>query len=87
MGTLLHEMKRRGRDCRFGVISMCIGWYYMFAGVSLSFHLCILTSDSCDIVTATGMGAAAVFERGDCVDELCNARMIQANNLLSRDAL
>ncbi|RWR96099.1 3-ketoacyl-CoA thiolase 2, peroxisomal [Cinnamomum micranthum f. kanehirae] len=60
VGTLLHEMKRRGRDCRFGVISMCI---------------------------ATGMGAAAVFERGDCVDELCNARMIQANNLLSRDAL
>lgn len=36
-------MKRRGRDCRFGVISMCIG---------------------------TGMGAAAVFERGDYADEL-----------------
>ncbi|XXG90592.1 hypothetical protein AAC387_Pa12g2320 [Persea americana] len=60
VGTLLHEMKRRGRDCRFGVISMCI---------------------------ATGMGAAAVFERGDCVDELCNARKTQACNLLSRDAL
>ncbi|XP_074317255.1 3-ketoacyl CoA thiolase 1, peroxisomal-like [Silene latifolia] len=38
VATLLHEMKRRGRDCRFGVISMCIG---------------------------SGMGAAAVFERGD----------------------
>ncbi|XP_015950058.2 3-ketoacyl CoA thiolase 1, peroxisomal-like [Arachis duranensis] len=38
VATLLHEMKRRGKDCRFGVISMCIG---------------------------TGMGAAAVFERGD----------------------
>ncbi|CAA6655422.1 unnamed protein product [Spirodela intermedia] len=37
VATLLHEMKRRGRDCRFGVVSMCIG---------------------------TGMGAAAVFERG-----------------------
>ncbi|CAI5486820.1 unnamed protein product [Closterium sp. Naga37s-1] len=38
VATLLHEMKRRGVDCRFGVVSMCIG---------------------------TGMGAAAVFERGD----------------------
>uniref|UniRef100_A0A2N9F4Z6 acetyl-CoA C-acyltransferase n=1 Tax=Fagus sylvatica TaxID=28930 RepID=A0A2N9F4Z6_FAGSY len=47
VGTLLHEMKRRGKDCRFGVISMCIG---------------------------SGMGAAAVFERGDSVDELSNAR-------------
>eukprot|EP00249_Psilotum_nudum_P017519 c26369_g1_i1 orf=479-1861(-) len=25
VGTLLHEMKRRGKDCRFGVVSMCIG--------------------------------------------------------------
>jgi hypothetical protein len=25
VATLLHEMKRRGRDCRFGVVSMCIG--------------------------------------------------------------
>uniref|UniRef100_A0A0A9GJT5 Uncharacterized protein n=1 Tax=Arundo donax TaxID=35708 RepID=A0A0A9GJT5_ARUDO len=40
-------MKRRGKDSRFGVISMCIG---------------------------SGMGAAAVFERGDAVDELTNAR-------------
>eukprot|EP01025_Chloroclados_australasicus_P054006 TRINITY_DN6399_c0_g1_i1.p1 TRINITY_DN6399_c0_g1~~TRINITY_DN6399_c0_g1_i1.p1 ORF type:complete len:439 (-),score=74.04 TRINITY_DN6399_c0_g1_i1:407-1723(-) len=23
--TLLHEMKRRGRNCRYGVVSMCIG--------------------------------------------------------------
>ncbi|XP_058095089.1 3-ketoacyl-CoA thiolase 2, peroxisomal-like [Magnolia sinica] len=60
VGTLLHEMKRRGKDCRFGVISMCIG---------------------------TGMGAAAVFEAGDCVDELTNACRIQSNNLLSNDAL
>lgn len=38
VATLLNEMKRRGKGCRFGVISMCIG---------------------------SGMGAAAVFERGD----------------------
>ncbi|XP_021736193.1 3-ketoacyl-CoA thiolase 5, peroxisomal-like isoform X2 [Chenopodium quinoa] len=25
VATLLNEMKRRGRDCHFGVISMCIG--------------------------------------------------------------
>ncbi|KAH0939962.1 hypothetical protein HID58_007423 [Brassica napus] len=49
VATLLHEMKRRGKDCRFGVISMCIG---------------------------TGMGAAAVFERGDSVDDLSNARVV-----------
>ncbi|KAJ1432371.1 Thiolase-like [Sesbania bispinosa] len=58
VATLLHEMKRRGKDCRFGVISMCIG---------------------------TGMGAAAVFERGDCIDELRNARKVD-DLLLSKDA-
>ncbi|EXC24165.1 3-ketoacyl-CoA thiolase 2 [Morus notabilis] len=47
VSTLLNEMKRRGKDCRFGIISMCIG---------------------------SGMGAAAVLERGDSVDELRNAR-------------
>jgi acetyl-CoA acyltransferase 1 len=47
VATLLHEMKRRGRDCRFGVVSMCIG---------------------------TGMGAAAVFERGDACDDLSYAK-------------
>ena len=25
VSTLLNEMKRQGKDCRFGVISMCIG--------------------------------------------------------------
>jgi acetyl-CoA acyltransferase 1 len=59
VATLLHEMKRRGKDCRFGVVSMCIG---------------------------SGMGAAAVFERGDCVDGLCNARAVETNGLLSKDA-
>ncbi|KAH7429777.1 hypothetical protein KP509_09G065900 [Ceratopteris richardii] len=57
--TLLHEMKRRGKDCRFGIVSMCIG---------------------------TGMGAAAVFERGSIVDPLNNVRPIELNNFLSQDA-
>ncbi|KAJ3682436.1 hypothetical protein LUZ60_015009 [Juncus effusus] len=48
VSTLLNEMKRRGKDCRFGVISMCIG---------------------------SGMGAAAVFERGDVVDQLSNSKV------------
>ncbi|XP_072972106.1 3-ketoacyl-CoA thiolase 2, peroxisomal-like [Typha angustifolia] len=60
VATLLNEMKRRGKDCRFGVVTMCIG---------------------------SGMGAAAVFERGDSVDELSNARQIQSLNLLSKDAM
>ncbi|XP_057549778.1 3-ketoacyl-CoA thiolase 2, peroxisomal [Amaranthus tricolor] len=59
VATLLHEMKRRGKDCRFGVVSMCIG---------------------------TGMGAAAVFERGDTTDELCNARKVETHAHLSKDA-
>ncbi|XP_043703300.1 3-ketoacyl-CoA thiolase 2, peroxisomal-like [Telopea speciosissima] len=59
VGTLLHEMKRRGKDCRFGVVSMCIG---------------------------TGMGAAAVFERGDGVDGISNVRKVETQNFLSRDA-
>ncbi|XP_059296963.1 3-ketoacyl CoA thiolase 1, peroxisomal [Lycium ferocissimum] len=59
VATLLHEMKRRGKDSRFGVISMCIG---------------------------SGMGAAAVFERGDAVDDLCNARVNHNNNFLSKGA-
>ncbi|KAL5702250.1 acetyl-CoA C-acyltransferase [Ranunculus cassubicifolius] len=25
VGTLLHEMKKRGKDCRYGIVSMCIG--------------------------------------------------------------
>ncbi|KAH9615482.1 hypothetical protein KSS87_003179 [Heliosperma pusillum] len=56
VGTLLHEMKRRGKDCRFGVVSMCIG---------------------------SGMGAAAVFERGDVADELSNAQTVGSNSFLS----
>ncbi|KAG8091825.1 hypothetical protein GUJ93_ZPchr0012g19992 [Zizania palustris] len=60
VSTLLNEMKRRGKDCRFGVISMCIG---------------------------SGMGAAAVFERGDAVDELTNARGMPSHSWLSKDAM
>jgi acetyl-CoA acyltransferase 1 len=59
VATLLHEMKKRGKDCRYGVVSMCIG---------------------------SGMGAAAVFERGSVVDRLSNARPINQHNLLSKDA-
>ncbi|GBG77190.1 hypothetical protein CBR_g23517 [Chara braunii] len=59
VATLLHEMKKRGKDCRFGVVSMCIG---------------------------TGMGAAGVFERGSVVDPLSNARAVETQNFLSRDA-
>jgi acetyl-CoA acyltransferase 1 len=33
------------------------------------------------------MGAAAVFERGDGVDELTNARGISTHNWLSKDAM
>lgn len=35
----------------------------------------------------SGMGAAAVLERGDCVDDLSNARTATGNNLLSKDAM
>ncbi|KAK9757041.1 hypothetical protein RND81_01G136400 [Saponaria officinalis] len=59
VATLLHEMKRRGKGCRFGVVSMCVG---------------------------SGMGAAAVFERGDGADELANARAVGSNGFLSKDA-
>lgn len=57
--TLLHEMQKRGKSSRFGVVSMCIG---------------------------SGMGAAAVFERGGETDDLRNAQPIKQQNFLSRDA-
>lgn len=37
VATLLHEMRKRGRDCRFGVISMCIGT------ITFSLHVYVLT--------------------------------------------
>ncbi|CAD7698731.1 unnamed protein product [Ostreobium quekettii] len=56
--ALLHEMRRRGRAARFGVVTMCIG---------------------------SGMGAAAVFERGGEVDDL-NVGPVAQQGHLSRDA-
>lgn len=58
--TLLHEMKRRGKSSRFGVVSMCIG---------------------------SGMGAAAVFERGGEVDGLSNAKAVVMHGQLSKNAV
>lgn len=58
--TLLHEMKRRGKSSRFGVVSMCIG---------------------------SGMGAAAVFERGGEVDGLANVKPVVMQGQLSKDAV
>ena len=57
--TLLHEMEKRGKAARFGVVSMCIG---------------------------SGMGAAAVFERGSETDNLRHAQPVHAQSFLSRDA-
>jgi len=57
--TLLHEMQRRGKAARFGIVSMCIG---------------------------SGMGAAALFERGGEADDLRNAAATHAQSNLSRDA-
>lgn len=57
--TLLHEMQKRGKAARFGVVSMCIG---------------------------SGMGAAAVFERGGEVDQYRYARPNPSQGYLSRDA-
>ena len=85
VATLLSEMKRRGRDSRFGVISMCIGMYLSHFGVEWKFkHLTFgrpqklgqLTDFELQsmVYAGSGMGAAAVLERGDSVDELRNAR-------------
>ncbi|KAI7842236.1 hypothetical protein COHA_004149 [Chlorella ohadii] len=57
--TLLHELQRRGRTARFGVVSMCIG---------------------------SGMGAAAVFERGDGADAMPRRPMFTQRTGLSCDA-
>lgn len=83
-------MKRRGRDCRFGVVSMCIGMslvtpYSPRTSSSVSktpksdLHIYI-------VIKGTGMGAAAVFERGDACDDLLNVRKVGTHNFLSKDA-
>ncbi|KAL4384579.1 hypothetical protein GQ457_15G014620 [Hibiscus cannabinus] len=38
-----------------------------------------------DLNVHSGMGAVAVFEREEYADELCNARVVKCNNLLSKD--
>ncbi|KAJ1694670.1 hypothetical protein LUZ63_011368 [Rhynchospora breviuscula] len=56
--TLVHEMKRKGKNCRYGVVAMSIG---------------------------SGMGAAAIFERGEGL-EITDPRGVQSHNLLPKDA-
>lgn len=113
VATLLHEMKRRGKDCRFGVVSMCIGVCPTLTlhqhsppkkqNTRPAFSLPLIYGCGCKHVylleyvvhymvicnwnAGTGMGAAAVFERGDAVDEFCNARKVDSDHhLLSKDA-
>lgn len=38
-------------------------------------------------MAGSGMGAAAVFERGDVVDQLTNARQVESNSFLSKDTM
>lgn len=53
---------------------------------SFAFLKGFFIDDHCNPNAGTGMGAAAVFERGDCTDELCNARISESNRFLSKDA-
>lgn len=53
VATLLHEMKRRGKYCRFGVISMCIGTASLFLSLSLRTHRrenACLSAGICDLL-------------------------------------
>lgn len=71
--------------------SFNVHWY---ASLSLSQNITHtiskLVSENVIVVwlnlAGTGMGAAAVFERGDGVDELRNARKVESHGLLSKDA-
>ena len=135
VATLLHEMKRRGKDARFGVVSMCIGlsysihikwcclkniwenenqnkfgemgrkiqmgeiciklWFPWEKPLFYDFQIFWLSKYRNDIyylfiwfnVAGSGMGAAAVFERGDWVNGLCNAQPVKPNDYFSLDAL
>lgn len=63
---------------------------YFPLSFSLSFSDLVdfwLLMNECNSNAGTGMGAAAVFERGDAADELCNARRVETNDLLSKDAM
>lgn len=57
------------------------GPYLMFYSEIWKFYFLNLRN------AGSGMGAAAVFERGDGVDPLSNARKIESHNSLSKDAL
>lgn len=80
VATLLHEMKRRGKDCRFGVISMCIGITHNSARLSCLILVDMLEIFTCCIV-GSGMGAAAVSKEGILWMVWGNARMVSSNNL------
>lgn len=61
---------------------MCIGdtlRITVHVPLSTSFLEAIHLIVSC-CVAGSGMGAAAVFERGDGVDQLSNARQVISNN-------
>ena len=72
---------------------MCIGTLFFWEHVCMCerarVYVLEYTADNnayFQLWAGTGMGAAAVFERGDGVDELSNVRKVDVNNLLSKDA-
>ncbi|KAL5990172.1 3-ketoacyl-CoA thiolase 2, peroxisomal [Asimina triloba] len=96
VATLLHEMNRRGKDCRYGgsvIVQMSVCWPLLAMHTDLTFVWNIVFSlwhnqnVVSDTMAGSGMGAAAVLERGDCVDDLRNARRIHSQNFLSKDTL
>ncbi|XP_050215872.1 3-ketoacyl-CoA thiolase 2, peroxisomal [Mercurialis annua] len=60
VATLLHEMKRRGRDCRFGVVSMCIGTGMGAAAVFESGDVCDDFSNARKVATNNLLSKDAV---------------------------
>lgn len=63
--------------------------YILFTSVCkfiFSFLEATTNTGVCVLGAGSGMGAAAVFERGDSADELRNAKTVKSGNLLSRDA-
>ena len=92
VATLLHEMKRRGKDCCFGVILMCIGTLFPFsvckwcASASMFIYRGMpLTMNVFNWNVSSGMGVAAVLERG-CYWWPLQPWVVQSNILLSKDA-
>lgn len=68
VATLLHEMKRRGKDCRFGVISMCIGValflknYMMFRSVQS--YICMVITYHYVTLQVLGWGLLQCLKEG-----------------------